>query len=497
VAINRSLVSKLGASLDVTADYDATLTPTDRKRNGTWYTPHALVAHVVAQSIPLVRPGEVVRVLDPACGDGRFLFEAARVIRSAGAVPELTGVDIDLGGLVQTRTEAAEIINADALTYDWRDRHFDVVLGNPPFLSQMASATARTAPSAFGGGPYADAAADFLALALRLARPDGGRVGLVLPLSLLTARDAGPIRAAALQGAALDWFWASRELLFDAMVRTCAVGLQRGPVVALSAPVRRTAGISFEPLAPVAHSGFATANDHWGSLIADSFGMPSVPPLRTVGTLSEHALATANFRDQYYGLVGAVSDSGDGPPLITTGLIDVAECQWGKRQTRFAKRRFDAPRVDRGQLAPFMQRWADRCLVPKVLVATQTHVLEAVADEAGEWLPAVPVIRVVPDDHRDVWAMAALLTSPVASALIAEQSVGSGLSATTVRVSQRTLGALPWPAGSLSDAVHALRNGDIESCGRAVDAAFGITATDDDELFSWWHNGVKHQRGRH
>jgi SAM-dependent methyltransferase len=500
VAINRSLVNKPDAPHSirgVSQDYDATLAAPDRKRTGTWYTPHALVAHVVAQSMPTLRRGEVVRVLDPACGDGRFLYEAERVIRAAGAVPELTGVDIDLGGLAPTRTDAVEVIHADALAYAWGDRHFDVVLGNPPFLSQMASATARSAPSAFGGGPYADAAADFLALALRLARPDGGRVGLVLPLSLLTARDAGPIRAAALQSAALDWFWASRELVFEAMVRTCAVGLQRGAVAGPSTRIRRSAGIAFDSLAPVAHDSFATANDHWGSLIADSFGVPSVPPLRTVGTLSEHALATANFRDQYYGLVGAVSDSGDGPPLITTGLIDVAECQWGKRQTRFAKQRFDAPRVDREQLAPFMQRWADRCLVPKVLVATQTHVLEAVADERGEWLPAVPVIRVVPDDPRDVWAMAALLTSPVASALIAEQSVGSGLSATTVRVSQRTLGALPWPEGSLRDAVHALHNGDIEGCGRAVDAAFGIAATDDDELFSWWHNAVKHQSGRH
>ena len=62
---------------------------------------------------------------------------------------------------------------------------------------------------------------------LRLARPDGGRVGLVLPVSLLTARDAGPIRASVLRQASIKWFWSSPEHVFDAMVRTCAVGFER------------------------------------------------------------------------------------------------------------------------------------------------------------------------------------------------------------------------------------------------------------------------------
>ena len=466
------------------------LSAEERKRTGAWYTPPALVAYVVAHTIvpswsrPLA-PGSVVRVLDPACGDGRFLFEAARVIRGAGCVPELTGFDIDLGGLRSAvGTEQIEAIEADALAFEWGSRRFDAVVGNPPFLSQMASATARVGRSAFGGGPYADAAADFLALAVRLARADGGRVGLVLPLSILTARDAGPIRAEVQRASPMQWFWSSREHVFDAMVRTCAIGFERG--VSASSAVQRSSGISFDAVAPV-HVDAAAANHHWGALIADSLGMPSIPPIAARGIVADHALVTANFRDQYYGLVGAVGDHVDGPPLITTGLIDVATCHWGSRSTRFAKQRFEAPRVDRSCLVPFMQRWAERCLVPKVLVATQTHVLEAVADPAGLWLPAVPVIRVVPHDTSAVWQLAAALTSPVGSAFIAAQSVGSGLSATTVRMSQRTLGTLAWPAGDLADAVAALRAGDLAACGRAVDAAYDVH---DDELFEWWHRAV-------
>ena len=460
------------------------LLPTaDRKRTGAWYSPSALVDHVVQRTIRTVEVGQRVRVLDPACGDGRFLLAAAAAVRAMGGVPVLTGIDIDLrGALSVTRAdESIELIQADALSHPWRDRRFDVIVGNPPFLSQLGSATARDGRSRFGGGPYADAAADFLALAARLV-DEGGRIGLVLPTSLLTARDAGPIRAQVAAALSFDWFWSAQEPMFDAMVRTCAVGLRRGR---RQGAIVRFDGAHFAPMTPAVLPA-STPNHHWAWLIADSHGLPAVPAVETSGVVADRALVTANFRDQYYGMVGAVADDADGPPLITTGLIDVASCHWGSRATRFAKQRFAAPRVDRSRLAPFMQRWAQRCLVPKVLVATQTRVLEAVADEAGEWLPAVPVIRLVPSEPQALWPLAAVLTSPMASLHIAAQSVGSGLSAATVRVSQRTLGDLPWPAGDLRGAVEALRDGDIVGCGRLVDAAYGV---DDPAVTAWWCSG--------
>lgn len=470
--------------------YDTTLSAVDRKRRGAWYTPPALVRHVVDQTLPAVVEGQIVRVLDPACGDGRFLFEAARVIRSRGGLPVLTGADIDLGGLINGpgQSEPIEAICTDSLRYDWRGSTFDVVLGNPPFLSQLAVGTVREGGSKFGGGPYADAAAEFLGLCVQLARSDGGRIGLVLPTSLLTARDAGPIRASVLKAGALRSFWWSADAVFDAAVRTCAVSVELGPDAG-AVDVERFAGMEFTRTCAATPRAGAAVQDHWGWLISDSLGVVALPPLKTCGLLSQRALATANFRDQYYGLVGAVSDEADGPPLITTGLIDVARCHWGDRPVRFAKQQFFAPRVDRSVLAAFMQRWADRCLVPKVLLATQTRILEAVVDPLGEWLPAVPVIRLVPADGVDVWELAAVMTSPVASALIAHQSAGSGLSVSTMRVSQRTVGALEWPAGEIDLAVAALRAGDVMTCGRLIDAAYGVT---DRELFEWWWTGVQH-----
>ena len=61
---------------------------------------------------------------------------------------------------------------------------------------------------------------------------------------------------------------------------------------------------------------------------------------------------TADFRDQYYGLVPFVREAASGVlgpgevALATTGLIEPAECRWGRTPTRFAKQRYVAPVVD-------------------------------------------------------------------------------------------------------------------------------------------------------
>ncbi len=322
---------------------------------------------------------------------------------------------------------------ADALTMDWGSRRFDVVLGNPPFLSQMATATTRGGASRHGGGPYADVAAEFLALAVRLARPDGGRVGLVLPQSVLASRDAAAVRGAVDRTATLRWSWWSHRRPFDAQVHVCALVWERhgDPVDADPAPT-------------------------WSHVVTGALAVPPLPPLDAAGALGERARLTANFRDQYYGLVPAVEDGGEGPPLVTSGLLDPGRCEWGRRPVRFAGRRMTRPTVHLDRLAPAMRRWAAGLLVPKVLVANQTRVVEAAVDAEGAWLPGVPVITARPLPGTDPWAVAAVLTSPVASAWAWHRAAGTGLSARAVRLGPRWLGELPWPAGPLGDAVAAL-----------------------------------------
>jgi SAM-dependent methyltransferase len=414
-----------------------------RKRLGAWYTPAELVDAVVAEVLPgVVERGSVVRVLDPACGDGRFLVAVAAALRARGARAELTGVDVDpqAPAFGDPQLAGCELIVADALTYDWGDRTFDVVVGNPPFLNQMATATSRGGSSRFGGGPYADVAAEFLALAVHLVAPHG-RIGLVLPQSLLASRDAAAIRASVDAAAVMRWLWWSPTLMFDAFVRTWAgvweAGPATGPVSASgSGPVtiRRSTGPGFTVVPSVSWAG------SWSGLIA---GVD--PPPRSdadAPTLGSIATFTADFRDHYYGLVPAVSDRADGPPLITSGLIDPGRCLWGERPMRFAKQRFAAPRVDLALLSPVMQRWAQQRLVPKVLVANQTTVIEAVLDAEGAWLPGVPVITCTSSRLAEVLEV---LQSSGATEWVRYHAAGSGLSATAVRLTPSLLASIPLP----------------------------------------------------
>ena len=198
------------------------------------------------------------------------------------------------------------------------------------------------------------------------------------------------------------WSWWTGERVFDAQVHTCVVGFE-----------------------------FAD-RDHgrarpWSDVVTRRQGIPSVPSIiESAGTLGDRAQLNANFRDEYYGMIPAVGDHGHGPPLITSGLIDPAASLWGSRPITFAKQRFDAPRVALDRLEGRMSDWARRRLVPKVLVANQTKIIEAVCDPGGDWLPGVPVVSVYPrgahwDDGERVpdidlakaaWEIAAVLTSP-------------------------------------------------------------------------------------
>ena len=380
-----------------------------RKLRGAWYTPPQLVEAIVAE---VRRDFEPRTVLDPACGDGRFLAPFA-------ATAKVTGVDID---------PSTTWTCGDSLSIEWGERRFDAVVGNPPFLNQLATSTSRHGRSRFGGGPYADSAAEFLALAVRLARPEG-RVGLVLPLSLLSTRDVAAIRDEVSQRAALRWMWWSPTHMFDANVRVWAGVWEVGGI---QGEVRRVFGPAFEARPPLQMPA------RWAGLIADTVAAAHDGPV-----LGDIAAFTADFRDQYYGLVGAVSDSVSGPPLITSGLIEPNECWWGRRTVRFAKQKFAAPRVDVASLSPALQGWAGRRLVPKILVANQTRRIEAVIDRDGAWLPSVPVITCTTARLDDV---AAVLHSDAATDWVRYHAAGSGLSASAVRLTARLLASIPLPA---------------------------------------------------
>lgn len=511
----------LGAALEVLLDEG------ERRRRGSHFTPRAVAGAVTALALEGIAPDRLTTVCDPAVGGGAFLLAAAEALRASG-VPEqvvvgnLAGFDLDpLAAAVAAagiclwsdgRGRAA-IECGDALSRPvdaWQEP--TVVVGNPPFLGQLRSATSR-APDRSGlradlaalAGPYTDTAALFAALATGIVAP-GGRVALVLPRSFLVARDAGPARAASTRSAALVHLWLPGRRLFGAAVDVCVPTWdRRHEPGGGSAVVARSVGV---PPAPAPAAAVPPGAGSWSCLLAGLDDEPPVPSLvgmTSDGVLGDRCTATAGFRDQYYGLIPFVVDDPDGElddvnhaPLVTSGLIDHARSSWGARETRYARRRWAAPRVDVGAVAAAggsLARWTEAKRVPKLLVAAQTRTIEAVADPEGTWLPSTPVATVVPKPGMQ-WHVLAVLLSPVASACALLHSRGTGLSPGAIRLPPATLRALPTPAdrscwGAGADAVcaasratqPAARSAFLTAAAASMCEAYGI---DPEPAVAWW-----------
>ena len=318
--------------------------------------------------------------------------------------------------------------------------------------------------------PYVDEASLFLVLAARLARADGGRVAFVQPLSMLATRDGGWARAAVRDLASVEHLWIASENVFAADVATCAVGLCRGRA---QGPIARTHG-------DVALADLDLPDGSWAPLLADALGVPSValPHDRTIGDV---AAVTADFRDEFYEVASLVEEGGEGAPVITSGLIDVGRVRWSEANATIARRRFTRPTVSTSALSDRLRAR----LVPKVVVATQTRVIEAAVDEKGEWLPAVPVISIVADVAM-LWPIATALCSPPLTAWAATQHLGAARSSSAIKLSASDVRALPLPEQSLAweQAEVALRAGDVLESGRLMCTAYGV----DDTAFTWWRD---------
>jgi hypothetical protein len=484
---------------------EAGLTAGERRR-GAHYTPPALADRLAELALPTVDPRRPPTVCDPSCGAGAPLLAAARRLAASGVAPGIVARDLlwgaDLDPLAAAVAEAAvalwsggevpgpgHVVAGDPLRDGARawpsppPAGFGAVVGNPPFQGQLASATARTREAArelrarFGSdavAPYVDTAALFLLVAAELAGT-GAHVALVQPTSVIAGRDAGPVRALLAEQAGLVRLWAPAERLFNAEVQVCV---------------------------PLLVAGRAGPRD-WSGLVAAAQGVPPCPIERgpLLGSVAE---VVAGFRDEYYGLVPHVREaSGDGSaeaPLITSGLIDLGCHRWGERPVRFAKRTWSRPVVDVVALRDAGGRaaaYADRVRRPKVVVASQTRVVEAAADPAGALLPSTPVISIVPARAEDTGPIAALLASPAVSAWTAARLAGTGLAPGALRITGRALAEVPlprdadaWQEGSAAFAAWVDAGSPPDAAAGWAEpllAAHGIEGDAATAALRWWH----------
>lgn len=499
-----------------------------RRRLGAHYTPPELAGRLV--ELGWTALGREPRVVcDPSCGAGSILLAAAERFLRAGSEPteivgnRLLGVEVDpsaaAGAREALRAWAARrgagvevepnVVVADSLMEGpatWIGRlqgSVDLVCGNPPFLGQLSRATAFEGAARSGlrarwphVGPYTDASALHLLVALDLVGADGAVV-LLQPQSVLSSRDAAEVRAEVMRRGRFLALWASGEQLFEgADVEVCAPVIRIGE--GSGAPSGGEVSLLWEDR-PATSTRLEPGSTNWGPMLAAMTGVPEASPQVDTQPLAELAELTAGFRDEFYALTSAASDGGTGGArLVSVGMIDPGVLRWGSGSWRMAGRRMTMPVVDTSALteqAPRVASWVHRRLVPKVLVATQTKVIEAVEDPAGDTVPLTPVISVEPRaGGPEVLALlAASLSAPCVSAQLAARVAGTGLSSGTLRPTARSLASLPSPRGPVarSDLVAAWRRltsspgepEDWRAFARAADACFGVV---DEALVQWW-----------
>ncbi|MFO0846769.1 MAG: N-6 DNA methylase, partial [Gemmataceae bacterium] len=375
-----------GAAERIGEAYQRRLSSAARRSAGAHYTPPGLAEQLTRLALaPLADRGDVLglRVCDPACGCGAFLLAACRYL--AGRLAEQTGtslrealrlvaesclfgVDKDACAVELARRSLRRLSGSEAqfdhavrqgdalLGFDWaaefpevtRRGGFDAALTNPPFVNAIDGDT----PDAVKGRlrrryPLLTGAADlayyFVVLAHELVRGDGS-VGLVLPRPFLGAPSARRLRAELLARRPPSAIWLpDGARLFDAAnVRVAAVVLNGGPP--------------------------ALRSEDWWELFAPPTPRDGNSPA-TGDRFEVFASMTAGMA---YDLLPFLSDSigGDGPRLVTTGLIDPEACRWGETPCRYLKRVFAHPRIVVGPGLPAaLRRRVERTGRPKVLVA--------------------------------------------------------------------------------------------------------------------------------
>lgn len=161
---------------------------TREKANGAYYTPDAVVRSLVSWA---VRSSED-RMLDPSCGDGRFL-----VVHSNSV-----GVEQDPAAAAVVHNRAPGSLLHEGDFFSWAGRtqeRFECAAGNPPFIRYQRftgaiRAAAHRVCSRHGAhfSSLASSWAPFLVATASLLKP-GGRMAFVVPAEIAHVPYARPL----------------------------------------------------------------------------------------------------------------------------------------------------------------------------------------------------------------------------------------------------------------------------------------------------------------
>ncbi len=498
--LRRHARADIARRLDEVLALDAATARRARRRSGSFYTPPLLVDALLEDALEpcllgAVTIGELaaLRIVDPASGSGAFLIPAARRFiaraQACGATEQearalvataFTAADIDelalmalrvrfkdeglpsplclhgnaLCGSGFTEPSAARGTTPRPAVINWRaacpevaaQGGFDLVLGNPPFANAieggLACLDAEARALHYPDLPAnADLAAVFLARALQLVRPTG-RVGFVLPRSLLVVDGARPVRARALAAHGLERVRLPEraDLFSGADVHVALLTLGPGRETAVETATGE-ANARW-------HQGRISDSGWWESI--DSIIHPGQGGEVGAATIDEFFEVRSNFFVQdFYALKPCVRDmaGGEFPRLITTGLIEPGSTLWGTRPCRYGGRDYLHPRLDTTAMPEALRQKVDLQRGPKILVAGLARRVEAVLDAHGDLTGAVQTFRITPKKGglRALRALVSFLNAPEATDWLRRRLGGNALSGGNISLRAPFLRTLPLP----------------------------------------------------
>ncbi len=457
---------------------------TRRRAAGRYDTPPSLARLVATLALAHAPDDGHGDVLDPTCGEGNLLLEAAVQMADALArhthrepdeaaqrtalreviATRLYGVERDAAVLARCRARLtaraglpshaldARLVHGDALSLTARDRwrtrfeghdgRFAHVVANPPFLNAIERHAAVRAREGLRRrhpelGATADIAAHALALVDTLRTPDG-RAAIVLPRALFAAPSTEALRARLTPSVRALYAFTSARIFPDAHVHVGVVAL--GPGEGCTLGLGRTAD-------DVTLRTSTLPDGAWWGALHDDAVVHETGHMRLSDRFEVRASMTAS---EAYAIADALDDRahGDGLALVTTGLLDRARCLWGERPCRYLGRTLLHPRLVSSEALPAsVRRRMEHARRPKLLVAGLGRRIECALDPHGAWLGAVSTWTIT-HPHDDLAALHALMAWLHGDAvhtrlhtMLGATALGGG----SVTVTRRFLDAIPLP----------------------------------------------------
>ena len=209
---------------DLISLFEFVISPSDREVTGAVYTPMAIRSKIISRCLGSIPDCTLTasRVADISCGCGGFLMDAARYIHHHTGKPyaeiykdNIFGIDIEDYAIERTKilltllalTEGEDgnfefnLLNSDTLEYvhdDWdvRYRHFDVIVGNPPYVcSRNMTDETRNRVAGFEVCRYGhpDLYIPFIKIAIDNLN-EGGRLGFITMNSFFNSLNGRGLR---------------------------------------------------------------------------------------------------------------------------------------------------------------------------------------------------------------------------------------------------------------------------------------------------------------